>query len=64
MQTKIEKMVIQIEKLIKRAHEEFTGEWSKSHELKLAKIEGCIMMLSVLTDKEYYYDENGLHERI
>lgn len=63
MQTKIEKMVIQIEKLIKRANEEFTGEWSKSHELKLAKIEGCIMMLSVLTDKEYYYDENGLHER-
>lgn len=63
MQNKIEKMKIQIEKLIKRANEEFTGEWTKSHELKIAKIEGCIMMLSVLTDKEYYYDENGLHER-
>ena len=64
MENKIEKMKSQIETLIKRANAGFTGEWNKSHELKLAKIEGCIMMLSVLTDKEYYYDENGLHERI
>lgn len=63
MQTKIEIMKNQIETLIKRANKEFSGEWNKSHELKLARIEGCIMMLSVLTDKEYYYDENGLHER-
>lgn len=63
MENKIEKMKNQIETLINRANNEFKGEWTKSHELKLAKIEGCIMMLSVLTDKEYYYDENGLHER-
>lgn len=63
MENKIDKMKNQIETLINRANNEFTGEWNRSHELKLAKIEGCIIMLSILTDKEYYYDENGLHER-
>ena len=63
MENKIEAMKNQINTLIKKANKEFTGEWNKSHELKLARIEGCITMLSILTDKEYYYDENGLHER-
>lgn len=62
MENKIEKIKSQIETLIERANKEFTGEWNKSHELKIARIEGCIMTLSILTDKEYYYDENGLHE--
>lgn len=63
MKNKIEQMKNQIETLIARANKEFTGEWNKSHELKLAKIEGCITMLSILTEKDYYYDANGLHER-
>jgi hypothetical protein len=63
MENKIEKMKKRIETLIERANKEFTGEWNKSHKLKIARIDGCLDMLSILTDKEYYYDENGLHER-
>lgn len=62
MNNKIEKMKSKIETLIEIANDNFTGEWDKSHELRLARIDGMLDMLSILTDKKYYYDENGLHE--
>lgn len=37
--------------------------WNHSHELRLARIDGMLEILKFLTEKDYYYDENGLHER-
>lgn len=37
--------------------------WNEAHELRLARIDGMIEVLSILTEKEYYYNEEGLHEK-
>ena len=63
MNTKIEQIKKKIEMLIEIANNNFTGKWDKSHELRLARIDGCLDMLSILTNKEYYIDEKGLHEK-
>ena len=63
MENKIEVIKMRIEFLIELANEKFNGEWTHSHELRLARIDGMIDALCILTNKEYYIDENGLHER-
>lgn len=64
MEKKMEKIKNKIETLIEWANDSFKKNgWDNSHELKLAKIDGLVQALEILTEKEYYYDENGLHER-
>lgn len=65
MENKIKKMENKIKYMIENANKNFKKYgWNNSHELKLARINACLDMLSILTEKEYYYDENGLHEVI
>ena len=33
------------------------------YDRQLSKIYGMIEMLKIVTGKDYYFDENGLHER-
>lgn len=64
MENKIEKIKNKIELLIAVANDKFKiYGWEHSQALMLAKINGMLDVLSILTDKTYYYDENGLHER-
>lgn len=60
----IEQMIEMINALIQRANEQFnvTG-WDHSHELKLARIDGMVDMLAMMTGKDYIVAENGLKER-
>lgn len=63
MENKINEMKAKIEMLIKIANGEFKRcGWDTSHELRLARIDGCLDMLAILTGKNYWYDENGLYE--
>ena len=64
MDDKIAKLKNKIEMLIELAKENYMGEWTHSHELRLARIDGMIEALSILTNQEYYIDEIGLHEKI
>ena len=41
-------------------HTSFINE---SMSLANAKIQGMIAMLEIATEKEYYYDNDGLHEK-
>jgi hypothetical protein len=50
----------EIEKV--KAYYEENG-WNNEHEKHLAKINGMVQMLIVSTKKDYYYDNNGVHER-
>ena len=62
--TVIDEMVSKIKFLIDVANENYEMYgWNHSHELRLARIDGCLEMLSMLTNTEYYYDSDGLHER-
>lgn len=64
MNNTTEKMVERIEKAIERTKEYYERRgWNETHEKHLAKINGMIEMLKIVTEKEYYFDENGLHER-
>ena len=59
------KMIEKINLLLEIARDNFkqTG-WSKSHELKMARIDGMIEMLSMVTGKEYVITSDGfLKER-
>lgn len=60
----VEQMVEKINALIERANERFkvTG-WDHSHELRLARIDGMVDMLAMMTGKDYTVTENGLEER-
>lgn len=59
------------EKMIKRINKEI--EWVKkmydkqissdTHMINIARLNGMIELLSIATEKSYYYDENGLHEK-
>jgi hypothetical protein len=57
------------DKMIERINKEIEGlkrifEVTKTYDpVGNAKIIGMIEMLSIVTGKNYYYDENGLHER-
>ena len=63
MENKINEMKAKIESLIETANREFKRcGWNTSYELRLARIDGCLDMLAILTGKNYWYDENGLHE--
>ena len=57
-----EKMIERINNEIKisKKYFELTGE---TDTLTNCKIIGMIQMLEIATNKEYYFDENGLHER-
>jgi len=55
-----DKIKLQLE--IAQDNFKITG-WNESHSCRMAKIDGMIEVLEMFTDKEYYYDENGLHER-
>lgn len=63
MNNTVEKMVERINFKIRLAQEKYEGEWTESHALRIAEIDGMLDMLSIVTGKEYYFDENGLHER-
>lgn len=63
MENKIERMKRRINRMIDNAKEHFEMYgWNQSYDLKIARIDGCLTMLEMLTEKEYYYDDNGLHE--
>lgn len=36
---------------------------SETHMVNVARLNGMVEMLSIATGKEYYYDNDGLHER-
>lgn len=58
------------EKMIERINKEIAGAkryyeaTGQNDVLGNCKILGMIEMLQIATGKEYYYDENGLHERV
>ena len=58
----VEKMIETINNLIERATNDFT-EWNHSHELRMARIDGMVEMLEMITGKEYIVTENGLKEK-
>lgn len=62
MENKTKLIENKVKILIEIARNNFT-EWNHSHELRLARIDGMLEALSILTGKDYYYDENGLHEK-
>lgn len=37
--------------------------WNEAHEKRMARIDGMTEVLQMLTDKDYYYTENGLKTR-
>ena len=45
--------------LISIAKDNFT-EWNTAHEIRMARIDGMVDMLSMVTGKEYIITENGL----
>ena len=62
MEDKIKNIMERIEEQIKYSKDDFE-EWNVPHALKIGKIYGMIEALAMLTEKEYYFDKNGLHER-
>ena len=58
----VEKMIEKINMLITIANDNFT-EWNTAHELRMARIDGMVEMLSMVTGKEYIITENGLKEK-
>lgn len=56
-------MIEKINALIERATEIFkeTG-WNQSHELRMARIDGMVEMLAMVTGKSYIVTENGVKE--
>lgn len=62
MNNTVEKMVERIENEIKVSKRYFEAT-NEVDTLTNSKICGMIEMLQMVTGKEYYFDENGLHER-
>jgi hypothetical protein len=61
MEDKIKKMEHRVDYLIKSANKYFNRHgWDKGYDSIIARIEGALDMLTILTEKEYYYGENGL----
>ena len=58
----IEKMTDKINSEIKWAVAEF-AEWNENHQRKMAKIEGMIDMLVLITGKDYVMTDTGIGER-
>lgn len=66
MMNKLEnKMIIQINKEIMSLCEEYKrygrSDWYRMQNYRIC---GMIDMLILVTDKEYYFDDTGLHERL
>lgn len=57
-------MIEKINALIERANEIFkeTG-WDHSHELRLARIDGMVEMMTMITGKDYVVTESGIKEK-
>ena len=62
MENIVNKMLERINFKIRYAQENFT-EWNAEHERRMAKIDGMIDMLSIITGKDYVVTEKGLEER-
>lgn len=66
MEKIINKMLEKINQKIDYTVKEFyrnNKEWSRSHERRMAEIDGMIEMLSIATGKDYIVTETGLKER-
>ena len=50
MENKIKEIKEKIKILIEIANSNFNGEWNHSHELRLARIDGMLEVLEVLTN--------------
>lgn len=62
---KINEMIKAINFGIEGALYEFKNNGSSEYYNRCyAQICGMIRMLEIATDKNYYFDENGLHERV
>lgn len=60
---KIKKMESRINYLIRSAERYFNKfGWDKTYDVRIARIESSIDMLTILTEKDYSYNENGLYE--
>lgn len=57
-----QKMIDRINNQIKITMSYFT-EWNPSHERRMARIDGMVDMLTLVTGKEYVVTESGLIER-
>lgn len=63
MEDKIKQIEDRIKFLIELANSNFKlYGWNHAHELRIARIDGMLEILKFITGKDYYYDENGLHE--
>ena len=62
MENIVNKMLERINFKIRYAQENFT-EWNAEHERRMAKIDGMIDMLLIITGKDYVVTEKGLEER-
>lgn len=60
----VDKMINRINIEIQRAVMHFNLHgMTHSHDLMLARIDGMIEILSLITGKQYYFDETGIHEQ-
>lgn len=57
-----EKMIARINRKLEWMKNEFDRTHQFS-EINNAKIDGMMEMLELVTGKEYFYDEKGVHER-
>lgn len=57
-----EKMIARINKQIEKMAKDFerTHQFNENDN---AKVDGMMEMLELVTGKEYFYDESGVHER-
>lgn len=60
MEKKMIERINQEIEFCKRFYETATRE---THNVNIARLNGMIEMLSLVTGKKYYFDENGLHEK-
>lgn len=61
-----EKMIEKINFYITKAVAEFranNSEWTESHKINMAEIDGMIAMLEIATGKKYIITETGIKER-
>lgn len=58
----VEKIVEKINQKIERLEKKF-AETHRFDDVANAELDGMIDMLKIVTGKDYYYNETGLHER-
>ena len=57
-----EKMIAKINKKLDQMKKDF-NRTHRFNEIDNAKVYGMMEMLELVTGKEYYYDQSGVHER-